>query len=64
MLREQESVLERGASVKSCRGREPRRPAAPHGSVLGFMAMGLVSRLSVASHSDSGSFLMACTSLH
>ena len=29
---------------------EPRRTALPHGSQLGFMQMGLVSRLSLASH--------------
>ena len=28
---------------------------------LGFMAMGLISRLSPANHSDSGSFLVVCT---
>ena len=32
-------------------------------AVSGFMVMGLVSRLSVANHSDLGSFLVACTSL-
>ena len=32
-------------------------------TVLGFMVMGLVSRLSLASHSDSGSFLVVYTSL-
>ena len=31
--------------------------------VLGFMVMGLASRLSLASHSDSGSFLVAHTLL-
>ena len=36
--------------------REPRRTALPRGSlaaVSGFMVMGLVSRLSLANHSDS-----------
>ena len=32
-------------------------------AVSGFMVMGLVSRLSLANHSDSGSFLVACASL-
>ena len=32
-------------------------------TVSGFMVMGLVSGLSLASHSDSGSFLVACASL-
>ena len=59
MLTKQESLLERGALVKSSRVREPRRTAVPRGSVLGFMVMGFVSRLSVVIHSDSGSFLVA-----
>ena len=29
-------------------------------AVLGFMVMGLVSRLSLANHADSGSFLVVC----
>ena len=32
-------------------------------AVSGFMLMGLVSRLSLANHSDSGSFLVAHTLL-
>ena len=32
-------------------------------AVSGFMVMGLVSRLSVANHSDSGSFLVVCAAL-
>ena len=32
-------------------------------TVSGFMVMGLVCRLSLANHSDSGSFLVACTLL-
>ena len=32
-------------------------------TVLAFMVMGLVSRWSLANHSDSGSFLMVHTSL-
>ena len=30
--------------------------------VSGFIVMGLVSRLSLANHSDSGSFLVVCSS--
>ena len=46
------------------RVREPRRRALPRGSwlaVSGFMVMGLVSRLSLANHSDSESFLVVHT---
>ena len=32
-------------------------------TVLGFMVMGLVSRLTLVNHSDSGSFLVERTSL-
>ena len=32
-------------------------------AVLGFMVMGLASGLSLANHSDSRSFLVACASL-
>ena len=32
-------------------------------AVLGFMVIELVSGLSLANHSDSGSFLVACTLL-
>ena len=39
--------------MKSSRVREPRRTALPH-----FMVIGLVSRLSLANHSDSESFLV------
>ena len=39
---------------------QSRRTALLYGSVSGFMVMGLVSRLSLANHSDSGSsFLVA-----
>ena len=31
-------------------------------TALGFMVVELVSRLSLANHSDSGSFLVVCTS--
>ena len=59
MLRKQEILLGKGARVESRRGREPRRTALPRGlAVLGFVVMGLVSRLSLANNSDSESFLV------
>ena len=61
MLTRQETSLGRGARAESSRGRGLRRTALPRGSqvtVSGFMVMGLVSRLSLANHSDSGSFLV------
>ena len=63
MLTKQEPLLERSAWAESRRVREPRRTALPCCSVSGFMVKGLVSRLSLASHSDSGSVLVAHTSL-
>ena len=56
MLTKQEMLLGKGTLVESRRVREPRRTALPLGS--GFMVMGLVSRLSLANHSDSDSFLV------
>ena len=44
--------------MESSRVREARRTAVTRGSVSGFMVMGLVSRLSLANHSDSESFLV------
>ena len=64
MLIKQEILLGKGTSVESSRVREPRRTALPHGSwltVSGFMVMGLVSRLSLANHSDSEFFLVVNT---
>ena len=58
VLTKQEILLGKGTWVESRRVREPRRTALPHGSQLGFMVMGLVSRLSLANHSDSESFLV------
>ena len=49
--------------MASSRGREPRRTALPHGLQSCFMVMLLVSGLSLANHSDSGSFLVARTLL-
>ena len=47
--------------MDSNRVRDPKRTALPRSS--GFMVMGLVSGLSLANHSDSGSFLVAYTLL-
>ena len=58
VLTKQEILLGKGTRVESRRVREPRRTALPRGSQLGFMVMGLVSRLSLANHSDSESFLV------
>ena len=52
MLTKQETLLGKGTWVESSRVREPRRTAHS----LRFMVMGLVSRLSLANHSDSESF--------
>ena len=57
MLTKQEILLGKGTRVESSRVREPRRTALPQLSVLGFMVMGLVSRWSLANHSNSESFL-------
>ena len=57
MLTKQEILLGKGTRLESSRVREPRRTDLPHGS--GFMVMGLVSGWSLASHSNSGSFLVA-----
>ena len=54
-------LIGKGPRVENRRVREPRRAALPPGSVSGFMVMGLVSRLSLASHSDSESFLVVHT---
>ena len=59
MLIKQEILLGRGARVESSRVREPGRTAVTWLAVLGFMVMGLVSRLSLANHSDSESFRVA-----
>ena len=59
MLTKQVILLGKGPRVESSRAREPRRAALSHGfAVPGYMVLGLVSRLSLASHSDSVSFLM------
>ena len=56
MLTKQEILLGKDSRVESSRVREPRI-ALPL-AVSGFMMMGLVSRLSLTNHSDSGSFLV------
>ena len=58
MLTKQEILLGKGTRVESSRVREPRRTALPLLAVLGFMVMGLVSRWSLANHSNSESFLV------
>ena len=57
MLTRQEILLGKDTQVQSRRVRELRRTALWL-SVSGFMVMGLVSRLSLASLSDSESFLV------
>ena len=58
MLTKQEILLGKGAWAESRRVREPRT-ALSHGlQSQGFMVMGLVSGLSLANPSDSGSFLV------
>ena len=64
MLTKQETLLGWGTQVESRRVREPRKDcSATWLAVSGFMVMGLVSPLSLASHSDSGSFLVVSASL-
>ena len=55
MLTQQEILLGNGTQVESRRVRESKRTAV---TVSGFMVMGLVSRLSLANHFDSDSFLV------
>ena len=59
MLTKQETLRGRGPRAESSRVREPRRTALPCGS----QSRVLVSGLSLANHSDSGSFLVTCASL-
>ena len=57
VLTKQEILLGKGTRVESSRVREPRRTALSHGlQSQVFTAMGLVSQLSLANHSDSESF--------
>ena len=62
MLTKQETLLEEGTWVESSRVKESKRTALSRATwlaVSGFMVMGLVSRLFLANHSDSESFLVA-----
>ena len=56
VLTKQEILLGKDTRADSSRVRGPRRTALPRLTVLGFMVMGLVSRLSLANHSDSRVF--------
>ena len=66
MLTKQEIFLGKGTWAESTRVREPRRTAVPCGLqsyvdkflCCSFMLIGLISRLSLANHSDSESFLV------
>ena len=59
MLTKQEILLRKGTRVESSRLREPMKTALPCDSaVSGFMVIGLISRLSLANHSNSESFLV------
>ena len=63
-LSKQEIVLGKSAQAESSRVREPKANcSATWLTVSGFMVMGLVSRLSLANHSDSESFLVVHASL-
>ena len=59
VLTKQKTLLGRGTRVENSRVREPRRTALPHA----LMVIGLVSKLSLANHSDSQSFLVVHVSL-
>ena len=54
----QASLLGKGTRLESSRDREPRRTALHVTCSLRFLVLGLVSRLSLATHSDSESFLV------
>ena len=58
MLTKQETSLGTGVQAESSRVMEPRRIALPHDSLSGLTVMGLVSGLYLATHADSGSFLV------
>ena len=64
MLAKQEILLGRGAPGGEQEGQGTQENcSATWLAVLRCLVIGLVSRLSLASHSDSGSFLVACASL-
>ena len=59
MLTKREILLGKGTRVESSKVREARTTALPCGSQSRvFMAMGLVSGLSLGNHSESESFLV------
>ena len=58
MLTKHETLLGRGSWEESRRVRDPRGLLCHMACSLGFMVMGLVSGLSLASHSDLESFLV------
>ena len=63
MLTKQEILSGKGTWAESSRVMETRRTALPHGSQSRvFLVMALGSVLSLASHSDSESFLVVHTS--
>ena len=62
VLTKQETLMGRGSCVESNRVSGSRRTATQP-VVSSFTVMWLVSRSSLASHSDSGSFLVVCASL-
>ena len=64
MLAKQETLLGRGAPGGEQEGQGTQENcSATWLAVSRCLVIGLVSRLSLASHSDSGSFLVACASL-
>ena len=64
VLAKQETLLGRGAQGGEQEGQGTQENcSATWLTVSHFMEVGLVSRLSLASHSDSGSVLVACSSL-
>ena len=63
MLTKQEILLGRAPGWRAVGKRTQENCSATWLSVLGFMVMGLVSRWSLANHSNSESFLVAHASL-
>ena len=63
MLTKQEILLGKGHRGGEQEGKGSQENcSATWLTISGLMVIGLVSRLSPANHSDSGSFLVACTS--
>ena len=63
VLTKQEILLGKDTRVESSRGKGNQNCSATWFAVSGFRVMGLVSRLSLANHSNSESFLVVHTSL-